>query len=180
MKAILDFVLADYRLPLDGPHGIAHWARVFENGLELAAITGANVEIVSLFAILHDSRRHNESYDPQHGPRAADLALKLQGKLYHLSDNELQTLTIACHGHTSERTHPDVTVQTCWDSDRLDLARVGISPHPDRLCTDAARSTEMLKWANNRATQGHVPPRVFDEWGIRLQQLKTRSSSLLE
>lgn len=167
MKAILDFILADYRLPLDGFHGIAHWARVLENGLELAAITGANVEVVSLFAILHDSRRHNESYDPQHGPRAAGLALELQGKLYHLSDNELQTLTIACHGHTSERTHPDVTIQTCWDSDRLDLARVGISPDPDRLCTDAARSSEMLEWANNRAIQGHVPPRVFDEWGIR-------------
>ncbi len=104
---------------------------------------------------------------PLDGPRAAGLALELQGKLYHLSDNELQTLTITCHGHTSERTHPDVTVQTCWDSDRLDLARVGISPDPDRLCTDAARSSEMLKWANNPSIQGHVPPRVFDEWGIR-------------
>ena len=47
----------------------------------------------------------------------------------------------ACHGHTHERNHPDVTIQTCWDSDRLDLGRVGITPHPSRLCTEVAKTT---------------------------------------
>ncbi len=168
LRSILDFALADYALPLDGPHGIAHWARVLENSMKLAAITGAKTEVVSLFAILHDSKRLNESHDPEHGPRAAEFALQLQGRFYRLSDQDLQTLYIACHGHTSERTHPDVTIQTCWDSDRLDLARVGIIPDPARLCTDAARSMDVLQWANDRAIHGHVPPRVLDEWGIRL------------
>jgi uncharacterized protein len=64
---ILRAVLDDYALPWDGDHGVAHWARVLENGLKLAQGTGASVEVVQLFAVLHDSRRINESTD--HGPR---------------------------------------------------------------------------------------------------------------
>jgi uncharacterized protein len=71
IPAVLKAVLEDYALPLDGHHGVAHWARVLENGMRLAEETGANIEVVQLFAVLHDSRRLNESTDPEHGPRAA-------------------------------------------------------------------------------------------------------------
>jgi HD superfamily phosphodiesterase len=54
---ILYAVLEDYAVPWGGYHGVAHWARVFENGLRLAEETGAKVEVVELFAVLHDSRR---------------------------------------------------------------------------------------------------------------------------
>ena len=54
----------------------------------------------------------------------------------------------SCIGHTHERTHPDVTVQTCWDADRLDLGRVGITPHPSRLCIEVTRRAETIRWAN--------------------------------
>jgi uncharacterized protein len=74
----------------------------------------------------------------------------------------------ACEGHTHERTHPDVTIQTCWDADRLDLGRVGITPHPSRLCTGAAREQEMIKWADGRASMGFIPTLVREEWEIRL------------
>jgi uncharacterized protein len=40
----------------------------------LSEKTGATANIVSLFAVLHDSKRINEGYDPQHGPIAAELA----------------------------------------------------------------------------------------------------------
>jgi uncharacterized protein len=63
---ILHAVLEDNALPWDGHHGIAHWARVLENGLGLAGETGANIEVVRLFAILHDSPRINEGTDPDH------------------------------------------------------------------------------------------------------------------
>lgn len=66
---VLNAILKDYTLPLDGDHGVAHWARVLENGLRLAEKTRADVEVVSLFAVLHDSRRINEFGDPD--PRAA-------------------------------------------------------------------------------------------------------------
>jgi hypothetical protein len=35
--------------------------------------------------------------------------------------------------------HPDVTIQTCWDADRLDLGRVGIRPDPARMGTEAGK-----------------------------------------
>jgi uncharacterized protein len=136
---ILHAILEEYVLPWDGVHGIAHWARVLENGLRLAEETGANIEVVQLFAIFHDSQRVNEVTDPDHGPRAAAFALDLRGLLFDLPDHEFRLLHRACAGHTHERTHPNVTIQTYWDADRLDLARVGMTPHPSRLYTDAAK-----------------------------------------
>jgi uncharacterized protein len=131
--SLLHAVLEDYALPWGGHHGIAHWARVLENGLRLAGETGANVEVVRLFAVLHDSRRVSEANDPDHGPRAAELAVALRGRLIDLPDHEFRLLYRACAGHTHERTHPDVTVQTCWDADRLDLGRVGITSSDGRV-----------------------------------------------
>lgn len=173
LKPILDAILEDYALPLGGDHGIAHWARVFENGLRLTKETGANVEVVSLFAILHDSCRVNEITDPGHGSRAAEFAGRLRGTAFDLADHDFRLLSKACDGHTHERTHPDITVQTCWDADRLDLGRVGITPHPSRLCTDAAKQSEMIKWADGRASFRVVPAFVLDDWGIDLGQART-------
>ena len=165
---ILQGILEEYVLPWGGDHGIAHWARVLENGLRLAEETGANIEVVQLFAILHDSQRVNEGGDPKHGPRAAALALELRGLLFDLPDPAFGLLHRACAGHTHERVHPNVTIQTCWDADRLDLGRVGISPHPSRLYTDAAKCPDILKWADDRATLGVVPEFVKTAWGIVL------------
>jgi uncharacterized protein len=166
---ILHAVLEDYALPWGGNHGVAHWARVFENGLRLAGETGADVEVVRLFAVLHDSRRVNESTDPDHGPRAAEFARMLRGRLFDLPEPEFRLLYRACAGHTHERTHPDITIQTCWDADRLDLGRVGITPHPSRLCTDVAKRPATIQWADGRATFGVVPKLVWEEWGIDLK-----------
>lgn len=166
LKPLLDAILPTYTLPLFGDHGVTHWARVLDNGRRLAEETGANVGVVSLFAVLHDSRRLNELSDPNHGPRAAQYALELRGNVFELPDDDFRLLCRACEGHTHERTHPDVTIQTCWDADRLDLGRVGITPHPSRLCTAVARRPEILKWADGRATFRVVPSFVQDEWGL--------------
>lgn len=166
---ILQAVLEDYALPWGGDHGIAHWARVLENGLRLAGETGADEEVVRLFAVLHDSRRANEYSDPDHGPRAAEFARSLRGRLFELPEPEFHLLHRACAGHTHERTHPDITIQTCWDADRLDLGRVGITPNPSQLCTEAARNPETLRWADGRASFQIVPQLVWDDWGIDLR-----------
>lgn len=168
MALVVNTVLEDYTLPLNGDHGVAHWARVLENGLRLSKDTGADVEVVQLFAVLHDSRRQNEVTDPEHGPRAAKFALELRGRVFHLDDHRFRLLHRACHGHTHERTHPDTTIQTCWDSDRLDLGRVGVTPHPSRLCTEVAKRPEFIKWADGRASFGIVPAFVKDDWGVIL------------
>jgi uncharacterized protein len=168
-RQLIQFILDQYTLPLDGCHGVAHWARVLENGRRLAAETHANVDVVTLFAVLHDSQRLSEGGDPHHGPRAAEFAGQIRGKLFVVSDEAFALLHRACEGHTHERTHPDLTIQTCWDADRLDLGRVGVTPHPSRLCTEVAKRPEVLKWADGRACFRVVPAFVKDEWGIDLQ-----------
>ena len=51
----------------------------------------------------------------------------------------------------------DPAVLACWDADRLDLARVGIRPRADRLCTAHARSDgvirDAVRMAEGRARQ---------------------------
>jgi uncharacterized protein len=51
----------------------------------------------------------------------------------------------------------DITVQTCFDADRLDLGRVGKIPDPRLLCTDAAKDPKTIDWANQRSVSGYVP-----------------------
>ena len=113
---LLQTLRAQYRLNWDGVHGYAHWARVRQNGLRLAEMTGANTRVVELFAFLHDICRQNDIIDHGHGQRAADL-----------------------------------TVQVCWDADRLDLGRIGMFPAPRFLCTEAARRQEIIDWAYRRS-----------------------------
>jgi uncharacterized protein len=168
LPLILKAILQDYVLPLDGDHGVAHWARVLENGLRLAEETGADIQVVELFAILHDCRRTSEGLDPKHGPRAAAYAEELRGRLVDLPDRAFRVLHHACAGHTRQRTHADITIQTCWDADRLDLGRVGITPNPSLLCTDAARRPEVVEWADGRACLGVLPDLVLRDWGIDL------------
>ena len=166
LKPILSAILDEYTLPVFGDHGVSHWARVMENGLRLSKETRANVEVVRLFAVFHDSRRVNEITDPGHGQRGADFAAELRGKLFDLPDHDFNLLYRACVGHTDERTHPDITIQTCWDSDRLDLGRVGILPHASRLCTDVAKRRETINWADGRASFRVVPAFVENEWEV--------------
>lgn len=169
LKPILHRILEDYALPWHGTHGVGHWARVLENGLRLAKETGAvNIEVVQLFAIFHDSCRTNEGIDDGHGQRGGNLALELRNDWFVLSDEEFDHLYAACAGHTDGETDADVTIQTCWDADRLDLGRVGIVPAPEKLCTAAAKTWEMIRWADGRAAFEVVPELVGREWGIDL------------
>jgi uncharacterized protein len=41
LKRVVHTVLEDYALPWHGTHGVGHWARVLENGLRLAEVTGS-------------------------------------------------------------------------------------------------------------------------------------------
>lgn len=146
-----------YSLSTKGIHGIAHWARVLANGRKLARQTGANMNVVELFAVFHDSRRLSDARDPEHGLRGGRLAVEKRGDWFDISDGEMDLLFKACAYHTDGATDGDITVQTCWDADRLDIGRVGMTPIPERLCTDVAKSPEMLNWAHHR--------RYSWEWG---------------
>ena len=166
LKPLICRILEDYSLPWFGTHGVGHWARVLENGIRLAKETGANIEVVQLFAIFHDSRRVCEGVDLGHGQRGGEFALVLRDEWLVLSDEEFDLLYEACAGHADGDTEADITIQTCWDADRLDLGRVSICPEPSLLCTEAAKNPEILKWADGRACFEVVPDFVHGEWGI--------------
>ena len=165
-RAIMAEILSQYSLPGFGAHGVVHWARVMENGLLISDSNGADIEVVQLFALFHDSRRVNEYIDRGHGLRGGDFARSLRGSLVHLDDTRFDLLYEACRLHTDGLTEADPTIQTCWDADRLDLGRVEILPKKHLLCTDAARG--LLDWAHRRATSGHAPTKVLTEWGVSL------------
>jgi uncharacterized protein len=133
-------------------------------------VTGAKINVVELFAVFHDSQRINEGIDDGHGRRDAELARELQGIAYELNEEELGLLVKTCDLHTEGYLDGDITLQTCWDADRLDLGRVGIIPRPEKLCTDGARDPDFLKWAIERGERLFVPALVSEEWKVQLGQ----------
>ena len=95
-------------------------------GLDLAAETGADPQIVFAFGLFHDTRRENESHDPGHGPRAAVFARELHRDGDLLLDAErLELLCLALELHADGQVSAHPTVGTCWDADRLHLGRLG-------------------------------------------------------
>ncbi len=150
-QVLLTRLRQDFRLDWHGIHGVSHWARVRLNGVLLAQRTGARTDVVELFAFLHDSQRRHDGRDPDHGKRAATYVRALQGEVIDLDREGLEMLTYACAKHSDGHTEADVTVQTCWDADRLDLGRVGIRVDAARLCAAAARYRDLIERAVARS-----------------------------
>lgn len=128
-------------------HGIKHWRRVLRFGEKLARMTGADLEILELFALFHDARRVNDAVDPGHGARGADLASQYHDRHFLLNDERLEVLLKACREHTMGSLTDHATIGTCWDADRLDLWRVGIYPRAKYMCTAEAKKKEVIEWA---------------------------------
>lgn len=150
MRDLILRVADQFRLDPYGIHGIPHWARVLANGKRLARASGADEWVVCLFSVFHDARRLNDWDDPAHGLRGAELAVDKRGEWFQASDWQIEVLHDACSNHTHQKHHDDVTVQTCWDADRLDLGRVGTVPSKRYLNTEYGRSPEMFWWAHER------------------------------
>ncbi|HTS89365.1 MAG TPA: hypothetical protein VMG41_12810 [Gemmatimonadales bacterium] len=167
-------ILEGYRLPDRGMHGVLHWGRVHENGRLLAERLRADAEIVALFALFHDARRVNENRDPGHGLRGGELARSLRGTLIHPDDRRFELLQEACRLHTDGLTTGDLTLQACWDADRLDLGRVGIRPDPRFLCSDAARQLCLLHTAAPSRTGSRPSWRKSGECRQRCARKKAR------
>lgn len=177
---LVDRVRQAFRLDWKGIHGAGHWGRVAFHGRYLARALGVPTLVPQLFALLHDSRRHDDGHDPDHGSRAAGFVRRLQrdGTLDVPSD-DLGLLVLACEGHSEGRREAPLPVQVCWDADRLDLGRVGIRPDPLRLCTTPARDPHYLefawRWSTTRTARGDVrlaPPRPEagrSDWAPRIR-----------
>jgi uncharacterized protein len=152
---LVAYIEKNYRLNINGLHGWHHWVRVWENGQRLAQQNGADLTVVALFAFTHDMARCVDHIDPGHGARAAQrIKDHLQGKIFHLSPQQIDWLVEAVRLHTKGLLQGDLTVMTCWDSDRLDLGRAGIRPATHKLCTPEARDPETIAWAYRRSLDG--------------------------
>ncbi len=143
---LINLIINQFKLDINTVHGIKHWRRVREIGNYLAKETKADIEVINFFAFLHDSKRENESDDLWHGKRASVFIKELYNKkLFHISKSQLDRLLFACEYHNNSNIKSkDITIQTCWDADRLDLWRVGIMPHKHFLNTDFAKQDEVI------------------------------------
>lgn len=157
---LLAKIKKQYRLHWHGTHGVIHWSRVYENGMKLAEQDGVCAKVVQYFSVFHDSRRKNEDRDKNHGSRGAQLALTMRDDIA-LNDDEFSLLVTACSLHTSARTHEDITVQACFDSDRLDLGRIGTMPHAKYLCTPLGKKQETIDWGYERSLVHKLPAQPF-------------------
>lgn len=152
IREVRDFALKGWTLGCT--HGLEHWQRVERNGLILSTEEqdgvgylreDINVRVVRLFAYLHDKCRKDNYMDMEHGPRAAEMLHSIRETILRdLSDEEFSLLEQACRYHTTMTRTGNLTVDTCFDADRLDLERVGIRPNPDLMATPNGRY-----WARN-------------------------------
>ena len=149
-RNVIEVITRQFKLRSDSVHGIKHWQRVEKLGLMLAEKTGADKRVITLFAYLHDSKRENELADPGHGARAADFVSELyKARDIDVSEKQLRQLLCACRFHNDPVARSeDITVMTCWDADRLDLWRVGETPNPALLNTDAAREPSIIEYSS--------------------------------
>lgn len=139
-------------------HSVEHWRRVEQYGLMMAEKNGADKKVVSLFACLHDARRENDEDDPEHGERAAILLIELiRANVLALTDLQYDQLKLALRMHNRDNAaSDDVTVQTCWDSDRLDLWRANIEPNPKYMFTREGKGQEMIEFAKKLNEEASV------------------------
>ena len=135
MRKVREFSIKHARKDEFSIHGIDHWDRVANYGLSIAS-PEADLDVVLCFAYLHDVERQDDGYDEEHGPRAAALVDQIRDSvLAFLDDKQIGLLKEACTLHTICHKTGNPTIDACFDSDRLDLSRVGITPDPDKMAT---------------------------------------------
>jgi len=140
LDAIREWAIGEYILDEESIHGPEHWDKVLKNGTMLAERTsGADILVVELFSLVHDCQRRTDSYDPDHGRRAAKALREITGILIHLSKKQQILLEKACRGHADGKISSDPTIGCCWDADRLELPRAGIKMIPRFFSTGTAR-----------------------------------------
>lgn len=150
-KKLLDLIISQFKLDINSEHGLSHWRRVEKIGNYLFRHTKENLEIINFFAYFHDSKRENNGYDPEHGLRASFFIKWLYNKnVLNISKNQLDRLVFACEHHNDSKSKSnDITIQICWDADRLDLWRVGIVPVPSFLNTNFAKREKTIEFSRH-------------------------------
>ena len=135
VEALRCFSVSRWPEEMGRTHGVEHWDRVARFG-QLLYQEGADLDVILAFAYLHDSERMNNGHDIYHGIRASRLIDTIRHtKLQDMTDEQIATLKKACELHTITHRTGDLTIDICFDADRMDLPRVGIMPLPQRMAT---------------------------------------------
>ncbi len=153
-EAVLDYINNHLELHTNGLHGFSHWERVERLGEFISSTNDADQEVLKLFAYTHDLGRLNDGTDPEHGLRSAKIVEDLyKRRIIKLTPEQYQKLFYACANHMVTLAHSnDVTIQACWDADRLDLWRADIEPDPQYLYTEVAKKSATIIWAKSLLT----------------------------
>lgn len=118
-------------------HGLSHWQNVERNAMLLSPETGADLQTLKIFAYVHDMCRENDGSDPNHGLRASKVLKKYSATLMGgIEERNIYRVCFACENHTTLLRSGDALIDTCFDADRLDLLRVGITPDPEKMATE--------------------------------------------
>jgi uncharacterized protein len=139
IAGIREYAMSIFNCGMQSIHGPSHWQRVDAFGLNIAKTSGADLTVVRLFALLHDSCRQDDGADLDHGPRAAEMLDRIVPTIFTLDRNRFELLKQAIRLHTSGLTTEDPTIGTCWDADRLDIVRVGLTPSAQYMSTVAGK-----------------------------------------
>jgi uncharacterized protein len=112
-------------------HGEAHWRGVAGVGFEIARIrSGLDMSMILAFGMIHDCRRYDEGWDPDHGLRGAHIALRSPALKRLMDDERIARLSQACLLHQKGRSNAgDRDIGACWDADRFSLVRLEITPN---------------------------------------------------
>jgi uncharacterized protein len=149
-----------------GHHGVRHWARVRRNGRAIARhVPGIDLAVLDLFAVLHDAARKDEDEDPLHGYRCAARLRKIATPADFRLATEAQYIQLLfAIEHHSEQIKPiSPTVAACWNADRLDLGRVGITPDVRFMCPEALPPAHIIHQLHTTAAAERVKQRKFND-----------------
>ena len=134
-----------------GIHGISHSRTVYKYGTILSNKNAniykkpVDIAVVRWFAYLHDIQRAFYGDDAGHGERAVLFIDHIRKSyLKRLSEEQVYKLKEACRLHSTTHSTGDLTIDTCFDANRLDLRRTGIIPNPKKMATEAGATMARL------------------------------------
>jgi len=114
--------------------------------LLLAEQTGADAQVVEVFAFIHDAERRNDFSDPEHGTRAAKLATEINNEFFKLTVEQLYTLIEACEGHSlgggGRSRHHRTNLLGCQQTQP---ERTEAKPRPDKRCMTVTKQHTMIQ-----------------------------------
>lgn len=117
-------------------------------------------DVVQWFAYLHDSMSKDKKYDPKHGEKAASYIDEIRNDyLQDLSEIQIVKLKKACTLHSTIISTGDITIDVCFDADRLDSPKFGRVTDIEKMATRIGKD---LAHARISALRLYAEPYVRD------------------